>query len=144
MIRKFSNSDLNSVMKIWLNTNAKTHSFISQDYWVENYESVKKILPLSEVFVYETDVSKQIEGFIGMTNNYILGIFVSEYFQSKGIGKQLLDYVKQFKSYLVLSVYQKNERAIHFYQRENFVIQSESTDENTNENEFIMIWGKKI
>lgn len=42
-----------------------------------------------------------------------------------------------------LSVYQKNIRAIGFYQREQFVIQSENIDDNTNEKEFIMTWSKE-
>lgn len=84
----------------------------------------------------------QIIGFIGLTDNYIAGIFVKEAAQSKGIGKQLLNYVKEFKSVLSLSVYQKNMRAISFYQREKFTIQSENMDDCTNEKEFIMNWSK--
>ena len=48
------------------------------------------------------------------TDNYIAGIFVKEAAQSKGIGKQLLNYVKELKSVLSLNVYQKNIRAISF------------------------------
>lgn len=76
------------------------------------------------------------------TDNYIEGIFVREAIQSKGIGKELLDYVKEIRSSLYLNVYQKNTRAILFYLRERFEIQSESIDESTNEKEFIMTWSK--
>ena len=81
-------------------------------------------------------------GFIGLTNNYVEGIFVSEAIQSKGIGKQLLNYAKEIKSSLRLSVYQKNTRAIAFYQREQFVIRSVNINDSTNEKEFIMTWSK--
>ncbi len=144
VIRRFNDSDLNSIMHIWLDTNSKAHSFISRDYWEKNYDFVRQCIPAAEVFVYETDVSKQIEGFIGVDNNYVSGIFVNEHFQSRGIGKQLLNYVKQLKPYLVLSVYQKNKRAVQFYQREGFVIQSEGTDKDTSEKEFTMTWRKKF
>ena len=76
-----------------------------------------------------------------MTENYIAGIFVQENAQSRGIGKQLLNYVKEIKTTLSLSVYQKNMRAISFYQREQFIIQSKNIDDN-NEKEFIMSWKK--
>lgn len=56
--------------------------------------------------------------------------------------KQLLDYVKSIKSNVSLSVYQKNIRAIHFYQREQFQIQSENIDDNTNEKELILTWSQ--
>ena len=65
-----------------------------------------------------------------------------EAIQSKGIGKQLLNYAKEIKSSLRLNVYQKNTRAITFYQREQFVICSEIIDDSTNEKEFIMTWSK--
>ena len=142
MIRTFSENDLTSVMQIWLDTNIKAHSFISQNYWIENYENVKNILPQAVIYVYEDDNTNQIDGFLGLTNDYIEGLFVREAIQSKGIGKQLLNYAKEIKSSLRLSVYQKNARAISFYKREQFVICSENNDERTNEKEFIMTWNK--
>ena len=73
-------------------------------------------------------------------NDYIEGIFIKDVAQSKGTGKQLLDQVKKIKSTLKLNVYQKNERAIQFYLREEFSIQSECVDDNTGEKEFTMVW----
>ena len=60
--------------------------------------------------------------------------------QSHGIGKKLLDYIKNKKTKLQLNVYQKNVRAILFYQRERFIIQSEQLDESTGEKEYVMSW----
>lgn len=142
MIRTFRKSDLSAVMKIWLDTNIKVHNFISKEYWTSNYEMVKEILPKAEIYVYEDDATNLIDGFIGLTDSYIEGLFVKETAQSKGIGKQLLDHVKSIKSNMSLSVYQKNIRAVHFYQREQFQIQSENIDDNTNEKELIMTWSK--
>lgn len=142
MIRRFIENDLAAVMKIWLDTNIKAHNFIPKEYWMSNYAMVKDTLPQAEIYVYVDDETKEIDGFIGLMDNYIAGIFVKEAVQSKGIGKQLLDYVKEIKSNMRLSVYQKNTRAIVFYQREQFVIQSENIDDSTNEKEFIMAWSK--
>ena len=142
MIRKFKEDDLNTVMQIWFDTNIKAHHFISRQYWIDNYEMVKDILPKKEIYVYEDDNTNQINGFIGLMDNYIAGIFVNKNNQSRGIGKQLLDYVKEIKETLNLSVYQKNIRAISFYQREQFIIQFEHIDNDNNEKEFIMIWSK--
>lgn len=138
MIRKLQNSDINSVAEIWLDTNIKAHNFISQQYWIDNFEMVKEMFLQAEIYVYENE--EQIQGFIGLNDNYIAGIFVKSDKQSKGIGKHLLDYVKEIKSQLSLSVYKKNVRAIKFYEREDFKIQSENIDENTNEKEYFMIW----
>ena len=142
MIRKFRKDDLNTVMKIWLDTNINAHDFVPKKYWLDNYEMVRDMLPQAEIYVYGDDITHMIQGCIGLSEEYIEGICVREEFQSGGIGKQLLNYVKQMKSSLSLSVYQKNTRAVSFYQREDFVVKSENKDYDTNEKEFIMSWGK--
>lgn len=138
MIRKLRKTDINRVADIWLRTNLKAHSFISEQYWTSNYERVKEMLPQAEVYVYEDD--KMIQGFLGVRDEYIEGIFVSDKMQSHGIGKSLLDYIKDKKVRLQLNVYQKNVRAMSFYQREGFTIQSERMDEFTGETEYVMNW----
>ena len=114
MIRKLQKTDINRVADIWLKTNLKAHYFIPEQYWTNNYEVVKEMLPQAEVYVYEDD--KIIQGFAGINDEYIEGIFVSDEMQSHGIGKILLDYIKDKKVRLQLNVYQKNVRAISFYQ----------------------------
>ena len=138
MIRKLNKTDIDMVAQIWLEVNIQTHHFIPEKYWEEQFNAVKQMLPQSEVYVYEE--SDKVLGFMGLTDNSIEGIFVSMNSQSGGIGKQLLDFVKGIKTGLSLHVYQKNKRAIRFYQREKFIIQSESIDENTGEREFLMSW----
>ena len=141
MIRKLQKVDINRVADIWLTTNLKAHFFISEQYWISNYEFVKEMLPQAEVYVYEDD--KMIQGFVGLNDEYIEGIFVSDEMQSCGIGKLLLDYIKNKKVSLRLNVYQKNARAISFYQREGFIIQCEDLDETTGEKEYTMLWKQK-
>lgn len=138
MIRRIKESDINKVADIWLNTNIETHNFISSQYWHDNFELVKELLSQAEIYVYE--VANSILGFIGLSDDYIEGIFVCHGGQSKGVGKQLLDYVKGIKKQLSLRVYQKNARAIKFYQREDFKILTESIEEKTGEKEYLMTW----
>lgn len=138
MIRKFRQTDIDGIMDIWLNANLAVHSFIPAEYWKGNFESVKEMLPQAEVYVYEN--GGEIQGFLGLSGNFIEGIFVSEKMWSHGIGKCLLDYVKAKKSELQLNVYRKNKRAIRFYEREGFEIQSEGVDESTDEKDYLMTW----
>ena len=138
MIRKLQENDIDIVMKIWLDTNIKTHNYIDSSYWIENYNYVKDAILNSEVYVYVDN--SILCGFIGLSNNTIEGIFVKSDMQSKGIGKMLLDYVKNLKDNLFLNVYQKNKYALKFYQREGFSIKSQQVDVSTNEIEYIMLW----
>ena len=144
MIRVLREADIDRVVNLWLATNIKAHYFIPDQYWKSHIDLVKEMLPQAEVYVYENDF--QIEGFIGLNDEYVEGIFVRDEKQSQGIGKLLLNFVKEKKTKLYLNVYQKNARAIHFYQREGFEIQSEGLDKVTGEKDYVMVWqsGKSL
>lgn len=142
MIRKFQIEDLDRVMEIWLNGNCEAHDFVDRSYWEENFENVKEMLPQAELYIYED--AKGIQGFAGIMENYIAGIFVCSASRSKGIGKCLLDAAKAKKENLSLHVYQKNERAVRFYLREGFAVQSEGMDEDTGEKDFLMVWDSEL
>ena len=130
--------DVDKVANLWLEANLTAHDFISEKYWKDHFNMVKEQLLQAEVYIYED--CQNISGFIGITDEYVEGIFVSEKMRSQGIGKQLLDFVKDKKSKLYLNVYQKNIRAVQFYQREDFEIDCESIDEDTRERDYEMIW----
>lgn len=138
MIRKMELRDLDAVMEIWLDSNEQAHDFVPEKYWKNHFEEVRSILPESEVYVYESE--GKIQGFAGLMEDYIAGIFVAEKFRSKGIGKLLMKYMKGKKQKLRLSVYIKNQAAVRFYQREDFQIRTESVDEATGEAEYEMTW----
>ena len=141
MIRKLQKADINKVADIWLNTNIKAHYFIPAQYWKSNFELVKELLLQATVYIYEDH--QEIQGFIGLNDEYIEGIFVSYELQSHGIGKILLNYAKDRRNKLLLNVYQKNTQAISFYQREGFEIQYSGLDEATGEKDYVMAWQKK-
>ena len=134
-------ADIDRVADIWLDTNIRAHNFISKQYWQNNFSIVKEMLSQSEIYVYEE--KNEIQGFVELSDKYIEGIFVSSKEQSKGIGNLLMCYVKNIKNQLSLSVYQKNIRAVNFYQKEDFNIQSENVDENTGDNIFIIVFYKR-
>ena len=140
MIRKLETQDLDAVMQIWLQANLDAHAFIPASFWTGHFEIVRNMLLQAELYVHENEAPRQIDGFIGLTENHIEGIFVAKSARSKGIGRALLGYAKSRKPRLTLSVYQKNERALAFYRREKFVVQSEGIDEDTNEADIQMLW----
>ena len=138
MIRELQKTDIEKAAAIWLDTNIKAHDFIPASYWKSNFKFVKEALPQAEVYVYERD--QEIQGFIGLNEEYIEGIFVSDAMQSQGIGKMLLNYAKGKRNKLRLKVYQKNTRAISFYQREGFELQHSGLEEATGEKDYEMVW----
>lgn len=141
MIRKFEKQDLDAIMSIWLCSNIDAHAFIHPDYWKKNFNPVKMMIPQAEVYLSENN--NLINGFIGMLGDEIAGIFINQSDRSKGIGTELLQYVKKSHEILYLSVYEKNEMAIRFYQKSGFEIVSVGVDKDTTQREFRMLWKKK-
>ncbi len=141
MVRASQEKDMARVADIWLDSNLKAHGFIDGQYWLSHFQSVKEMLSQAEVYIYEDE--NGVQGFVGLDDDYIAGIFVCDEARSSGIGKQLLDFVKAMKKQLRLHVYQKNTRAVEFYQREGFRLQSESSDEDAGEKEYCMIWSRQ-
>lgn len=141
MIRRFIISDLDQIINIWLECNLKAHSFIPADFWKKHINLLREALPQAEVFIYQKET--KIIAFVGLDEDYIAGLFVKDDYQSQGIGKELLNQVKQDHNKLTLSVYAKNKRALNFYLKENFKILENKIDTDTGgEEELLMFWEK--
>ncbi len=142
MVRRMEETDLDSVMQIWLESNIKAHDFIPKEYWENNFASVREMVFEAEVYVYVTGCGGEVAGFLGMMEDYLAGIFVRGGMRSRGIGKCLLCFAKKEKRRLSLHVYRKNERALRFYEREGFLRREETADRGTGEMEILMEWEK--
>lgn len=138
MIRKLKESDIDRVMDIWLNGNIEAHSFIDAEHWKSHFDMAKEGILSAETYLYEEN--DLIKGFIGLTENYIAGIFIANNFRSQGIGSKLINYVKNIKKELTLNVFKKNARAIRFYLNNSFKIVIEEVECETGEDEYTMKW----
>lgn len=138
MIRAFQGQDTARVMQIWLSGNEGAHPFIPAEYWRAHQTQVQRQILQAEVYVCESEGA--VQGFIGLAGDYIAGIFVAQGCRSRGMGGRLLAYAKQRHGALSLNVYQKNTRAVSFYLRQGFLIQSAGVDGDTGEAEYTMLW----
>lgn len=143
MIRKFKEEDTTKVMAIWTKGNFEAHSFIDKDYWLLNYNKVKdEYLKKSETYVYTEN--NDIKGFISILNNeYIGALFIKNEYRRSGIGRKLINFVKNKYDKLTLNVYEKNINAILFYTKLGFINQKIQIDDKTNEKEYVMEWNKE-
>ncbi|WP_235941708.1 N-acetyltransferase [Paenibacillus puerhi] len=140
-IRLYTENDLDRMIEIWFDGSKLAHNFIQEDYWKSNQTAMKETyLPMSRSHVLEVDGI--MVGFISLIDDYLAALFVSPHEQGKGYGKILLDYVKDQKESMSLQVYQENERAIRFYEKNGFIVSDESIDEKTSAKEFVMTWRK--
>lgn len=135
MIREFKSADLDKVMEIWLQGNEQAHSFIDSNFFKQNFDIVEMLIPMSTVYVQDLD---GVKGFIGITENYISGLFVEQDYRRQGTGKALVNKAKQRYNELFVHVYKKNTDAINFFLSQNFEIISESINEESNESELLL------
>lgn len=135
MIREFKSADLDKVMEIWLQGNEQAHNFIDSNFFKQNFDIVEMLIPMSTVYVQDLD---GVKGFIGITENYISGLFVEQDYRRQGTGKALVNKAKQRYNELFVHVYKKNTDAINFFLSQNFEIISESINEESNESELLL------
>ena len=137
MIRKFNDSDMDSVLTIWLAASIQAHDFIASEYWEAQLSDMRKrYIPASETFVFE--YQSEVVGFYSLYENKLAAIFVLPEFQGKGIGKQLLIDAKTRRTELTLTVYKENVSSCQFYLSQGFRVVEEQIDEHTGHPEYVM------
>ena len=141
IIRKFYDMDLEKVMQIWYDCNCEVHDFIPISYWDRSFGYVSRLIPKSEVYVYE--INGVIVGFIGVDEGYIEGLFVHKDYRGLGVGTKLIAYVLQYYDFIELDVFEKNYGAVCFYENRNFQKLRSLPHEDLGEIEYRMCYKKK-
>ncbi len=141
-IRKFYDMDLKKVMKIWYDSNLEVHDFIPVDYWDRNFGYVSRLIPKSEVYVYEID--GMVVGFVGVEDNgYINGLFVDKDYRGLGIGTKLIAYILDLYNPITLDVFENNYGAVRYYENRGFQCVEQNIHEDLGEVEYHMFFMKK-
>ena len=137
MIRKFQQTDNETLLNIWLSASIKAHDFMAPEYWKSKADDMRHVyIPASETYVYEKEGI--IYGFISLYESTIAALFVSPNLQGQGVGSALIEFVKPFSKELSLCVYKRNRKSISFYQKHGFQEVCEQMDEHTNHPEIKM------
>ncbi|AYE37784.1 GNAT family N-acetyltransferase [Companilactobacillus zhachilii] len=139
MIRRMKQDEIDEVGEIWLNGNLEAHDFVDKNYWLNYLDDVKEQLKQADIYVYD---EQGIQGFAGLKDEHIAGIFVKKEFRNHGVGKKLLDYLKQHYDKLSLDVYEKNHGARKFYHHNDFTVSLEDVDPDNDEKEYQLVWNK--
>ena len=142
MIREFKESDMEQVLKIWLEASIKAHNFVKREFWKSKLGDMRELyLPAAETYVY--DENGEIKGFFSLVDETLAAVFVAPASQGCGIGKKLTAKAKELRSSLNLKVYSKNTRSINFYKNCGFEIVKEQTDDSTGESELLMTFKRQ-
>ena len=140
MIRKWDTENTAPLLALWLDSTIHAHPFISESYWRDSVAVVRDVyLPAASTWVWEQD--GELKGFVSVIDDRFLGaLFVAPGATRQGIGRALLDEVKQHYAWLSLEVYQKNESAVSFYHAQGFRIEDCAWQDDTQHPTWIMRW----
>lgn len=130
-IRKATPKDLSRIAEIYVFNNRMNYWPIFKDdgfsfgelqvvTMIDNYFGRDEIL--KNILVYDDGL---IKGFVQMKEREICKIYVDTFFQSKGIGKELIEYAINEYDANNLWALEKNERAISFYIKHGFNLTGE-------------------
>lgn len=144
MIRSYRQEDTEALAEIWQAASLRAHNFIKDTYWLSKVDEIKNIwLPVAKTLVWEEN--ERPVAFISVIDGECIGgLFVDPVWQGKGIGSRLLTAVQAECSRLRLSVYAKNLSAVSFYARHGFCEELKGVDEETGEEELLMIWQRPL
>ncbi|WP_039057888.1 N-acetyltransferase [Enterobacter sp. Bisph1] len=140
MIRGWRNKNVSPLLSLWMESTRFAHPFIDVRYWQESEALVRDdYLPMAKTWVWEAH--GELQGFISVMDEQFIGaLFVRPAAIGQGIGKALMEHVKQRYSRLSLEVYQKNLRAVNFYHAQGFRIEGSAWQEETLHPTWIMNW----
>lgn len=133
MIRKRAEKDNDEIINVWYEASSLAHPFLDADFVEKAKKDLSDIyIPNTETWVYEDNHA--VIGFISMLGNEIGGLFVLPNYQLKGIGTQLVNFIKELYGELEVEVFEKNVIGSAFYKKYGFVqIKSYYHTESKNE-----------
>jgi putative acetyltransferase len=143
MVRNYLDADSDSLMKIWLDGNRKTHDFIPFGVFRELSESFRTgYLPKANTLVSVDDKGCPT-GFLCLVGGYFIeALFVDEAHRGKGYGSALLEKAKSLAANLETAVYEGNQRAFVFFLNRGFIPEVIQTNEDSGFDETIFSWQK--
>ncbi|EIV2086874.1 TPA: N-acetyltransferase [Klebsiella aerogenes] len=140
MIQRWNATETGPLLELWLDSTIYAHPFIAESYWRDSLEVVRDVyLPAAATWVWQDD--DVLKGFVSVMDSRFVGaLFVAPQAIRHGIGRALLDEVKQHYDWLSLEVYQKNVRAVNFYHAQGFRIEDCAWQDDTQHPTWIMHW----
>ena len=122
-IRPYQEADREAVLAVWARAAGVGHPFLSEaDLATQRLLVAEVYLPMAETWL-ALDAAGRVEGFIGLLDRHVGGLFVLPDRHRRGIGARLLAHALGLKGPpLTLEVYEANPDAVAFYVRQGFLV----------------------
>ncbi len=145
MIRKAITKDLSRIAEIQIfNYRLYFYPIFKSDEYYFDVLQVPSLMrkyeaDLDSIYVFDDGV---VKGFIKIEGTYIARLFVEPVLQNASIGSQLLEYAVKEHNADHLWALEKNEKAIHFYEKHGFAVTGEKKPEEGT-TEFLVLLRRK-
>ncbi len=124
MIRKWDTKDTAPLLALWLDSTIHAHPFYQRKLLARQRRGGTGCLSSPPPAPGSGNAMGELKGFVSVLDSRFVGaLFVAPDAIRQGIGRALLDEVKQHYAWLSLEVYQKNESAVSFYHAQGFRIE---------------------
>nr|WP_294971646.1 acetyltransferase [uncultured Pseudomonas sp.] len=121
LIRQRIAADNPRLLDIWLGAVRATHHFLQASDIDGLLPLVRDLyLPAVEVWV-AVDAEDRPLGFIGLNETHVEMLFIDPELRGRGIGRALLDFVREARGALSVDVNEQNPQAVGFYRHYGFV-----------------------
>lgn len=134
MIRRYRDSDLDTVLEAWYAASLLAHPFLDEEFFRRERIAIRDVhLRVAETWVYQYDGG--VVGFVALVGNEVGGLFVDPGHQGRGIGRALMDHARAIHGTLELDVFRDNSAGRAFYAKYGFRQVGEGVHEETGLNQ---------
>ena len=140
MIEKMDESRRYEILDLWSRCTIAANPFLEANFWQKNYDEAKaKFLTGCQNYIY-TDGARVVAFICVSDNNYINGLFVDPEYRGRGIGRELVEYVKKEYSSLWLNIYAKSHKMLDFASSAGFLISGAVYQEESRQVKYKLVW----
>ena len=141
-VRPYAEQDLEELLDVWYRASRIAHSFLVEGFFeAERRQIAERWLPVAATTVYECD--GRVVGFLSMIDNEVGGLFVDPDYQGRGIGRALMDGVRDQHLFLELSVFEGNTLGRRFYEAYGFRLVGRQMNDSTGQPELRLRFEKR-
>lgn len=127
-IRKFENKDNYKLSEIYNDVRKQTFYWLDDSHFKTSFEEDTK-----DETIFVATVNEKVVGFISIweEDGFVHHLYIEDQYQSRGIGKLLLDHILEISAFnLTLKCLKKNKKAIKFYYNYGFKELSQDISED--------------
>ena len=122
ILKSINERDLDDILKVWESSVRATHNFLSEDDIVSIKPQVKEGVNYVNTLVCVRDDAGVIQAFMGVHENKIEMLFISDESRGKGIGRELVEYAIDKEDAKYVDVNEDNIEGLGFYKHVGFQV----------------------